>query len=150
MPHRSIFFLLAALVASMSLAGCGGSWLEGKWTFDREKTLESMAPPEDPNAAEDGGFLNGVISGLQKGLSQMMLNQLKDVEIEFTGEEMRRTQYGNGEATAYEIIEKPDADTVVIKYSDGEINTVKRSDTGIRMLMPGDGTFWIHFKPVEE
>ncbi|MEM9282688.1 MAG: hypothetical protein AAGA96_12740 [Verrucomicrobiota bacterium] len=148
MSHRLILNFLAALVISASLTGCGGNWLEGKWVFDQEQTLQSMTPPNEPSAAGDEGLLKGMISGLQKGISQMMMNQLKGVEVEFTGDEMRRTQYGSGEAISYEIIEKPDAETVVIKFADGEINTVKRSETGIRMLMPGDGSFWIHFKPV--
>ncbi len=148
-PLRILTSLISVILVSASLSGCGGSWLEGKWIFDQEQTIEAMTPPDKAPAGEDPGFLKNVFSGLQKGVSQLLLTQLQDMEVEFTSTELRRTQNGSGEAHEYEVIEKPNADTLVIKLDDGEINTLERMTSGFRMLMPGEGKMWIYFKPAE-
>ncbi len=138
----------AALIAlSLTLTGCGKDWIVGKWEFDKERTLEAMTPPKDPQ--QEQSLLSGVVSGLQKGLSQLLFTQLNGVVIEYTGDEMRRTKDGAGEAIGYKVIEKPNADTRMIQYDDGDIVTIEQVEGGIRTLMSGDDKIWVYFKAVE-
>ncbi len=146
-PLRLFLYSTSLFFIALSLSGCGNNWLVGKWTFDQERTLSAMSEKQGETPEEDQGFLKGVMSGLQKGLSQVLLSQLSGVEIEFTQDEMRRTQNGSGQAQGYEVIESPNADTRVIKYADGEINTIERIDGGLRTLIPGDSKGWLYFKP---
>lgn len=133
-----------------TLTGCGRSFLIGKWTLDRETTVAKMtAGPGQPAANPGEGFLKDLVDGLQKGVSRLLLTRFEGVEIEFTAAEMRRIRNGTGEAVTYEVIEKPAADTVVLKYADGEIVTWGRADTGVRMRLAGEHEQWIYFKTVE-
>jgi hypothetical protein len=145
-------FLLASMLvlSAFFLTGCGGNWLVGKWTLDRDRTVEAMTPDAevDPGSEKDKGILKDIFGGLQKGLSRVLLSQLEGTVIEFTSTEVRRTREGIGSAQAYEIIEKPDADTYLVKYDDGEINTWNRIEDGIRMKL-GEGDLWVYFRPVE-
>ena len=139
---------IAALIAlSLILTGCGKEWLVGDWEFDKERTLEAMTPPKDPQ--QDQGLLSEVVSGLQKGFSQLLFIQFNGVIIEYTGKEMRRTKDGAGEAIGYKVIEKPNADRRMIQYDDGDIVTIERVEGGIRMLMSGDDKIWVYFRTVE-
>lgn len=140
---------LLALLAT-TLSGCGRSFLIGKWTLDRETTIANLTAGQDQPAANPGeGFLKELVTGLQKGVSRLLLTQFEGVEVEFTATEMRRMRNGTGEAVAYEVIEKPAAGTVVLKFADGEIVTWSRADTGIRMRLPGEEEHWIYFKAVK-
>ncbi len=138
----------AALIAlSLILTGCGKDWIVGKWEFDKERTLEAMTPPKDPQQGQ--GLLSEVVSGLQKGLSQLLFTQFNGVIIEYTGDEMRRTKDGAGEAIGYKVIEKPNADRRMIQYADGDIVTIERVEGGIRTLRSGDDKVWVYFRAVE-
>lgn len=146
--HRLV--LLASL--ALFLTGCGGgtSWLQGKWTLDRETTLAQLAGDEGKPAANPGeGFLKDLVTGLQKGVSRLLLTQYEGVEIEFTATEMRRIRNGAGAAVTYEVIERPEPGRAVLKYADGEIVTWGRTETGVRMRLPGDEEQWVHFKAVK-
>jgi hypothetical protein len=140
---------LLALLAT-TLSGCGRSFLIGKWTLDRETTIANLTAGQDQPAGNPGeGFLKELVTGLQKGVSRLLLTQFEGVEVEFTATEMRRMRNGTGEAVTYEVIEKPGAGTVVLKYADGEIVTWGRADSGIRMRLPGEEEHWIYFKVVK-
>ncbi len=145
---RPLLQFVALIALSLTLTSCGKDWLVGKWEFDKERTLEEMTPPKEPE--QEQGLLSGVMSGLQKGLSQLLFTQLSDVTMEFTGKEMRRTKDGSGEAIGYKVIEEPDPDTRMIQYDDGDIITVERVEGGIRTLMSGEHKVWVYFKAVEE
>ena len=106
-----------------------------------------MTPPKDPQQGQ--GLLSEVVSGLQKGLSQLLFTQFNGVIIEYTGNEMRRTKDGAGEAIGYKVIEKPNADRRMIQYADGDIVTIERVEGGIRTLMSGDDKVWVYFRAVE-
>lgn len=132
------------------LSGCGRSWLIGKWTFDRETTIAQLSAGEDkPEGSPGEGFLKEIVTGLQKGVSRLLLTQFEGVEVEFTATEMRRMRNGTGEAVAYEVIERPESGTLVLKYADGEIVTWSRAETGVRMRLPGEEEHWIYFKAVK-
>lgn len=134
--------------AALFLTGCGGNWLVGKWALDQERTLEAIsAEPADPG--EGKGILKDLVNGLQKGVSRIMLSQFEDVVLDFTSTELRRTRNGVGEARTYEIIEKPTADTYVLKFDDGEIVTWHKVEGGIAMKLTGDKEHWIYFASVE-
>ncbi|MBP9223540.1 MAG: hypothetical protein KBF76_06705 [Verrucomicrobiales bacterium] len=144
-------FSSLALLLSLSffLSGCGGNWIVGKWTLNKELTLEmiSAADPPANNAGE--GFLKELVTGLQKGVSRILLTQFEGVIIEFTATEMRRVRNGAGEATLYEVIDQPATGTLVLKYESGEIVTWSKVDTGIRMKLPGEMEQWVYFSKVK-
>lgn len=132
------------------LSGCGGNWLVGKWTLDQEKTLEAMTVRQQVSPDQPGkGLLQDIVGGLQKGLSRVLLSQFEGVEVEFTGSEMRRVENGVGSAQGYEIIDRPDASTYLVKYEDGDIVTWSRTESGVRLKLTGDGEMWVYFRPVE-
>ncbi|MDF1859858.1 MAG: hypothetical protein P1U87_06560 [Verrucomicrobiales bacterium] len=138
------------LLMSVFLTGCGGNWLIGKWTIDQDRTLEAMTADQNPTPDEPGkGLLKDIVGGLQKGLSRVLLAQFEGVEVEFTSSEMRRVQGGVGEAQLYEIIDRPDASSYVVKYADGEIVTWSKVESGIRLKLTGDGGMWVYFRTVE-
>lgn len=140
---------LAVLVSlSMLLSGCGGNWLEGKWSLNQERTLEAIT--SQPAAEGEGkGLLKDLVGGLQKGLSRIMIAQFEGVVLEFTPTEFRNIRNGVGEAKTYEIIEKPEAGTYVVQYEDGEIMTWRKVEDGISMKLVGDKEHWIYFAPAE-
>lgn len=139
----------AALISiTLLLSGCGGNWLVGKWSLDQERTLQAIT--SEPVAEGNGkGLLKDIVTGLQKGISRVMLAQFEGVTLEFTPTELRRTRNGVGEARTYEIIEKPESGTYVVKYEDGEIVTWKKVDGGISMKLTGEAEHWIYFAPAE-
>ncbi len=149
---RSTLLSLILVASSLFLSGCGGNWLVGKWNFDQDRTLEAIEQPapESPNAAPGGGgLLKDIVGGLQKGLSKVMLTRFEGVQLEFTGDEIRRTQSGVGEAQGYEIIEKPTPDIYLVKTDDGVIVTWERVESGIRLKTSGDSENWVYFLPGE-
>ncbi|MEX2578498.1 MAG: hypothetical protein WD342_05520 [Verrucomicrobiales bacterium] len=136
------FALLLAF--SLLLSGCGGNWLVGKWTLDKERTVQEIGRTEKPDG---DGLLKDLVDGLQKGISRVMLSQFDGVVLEFTPNELRRLRNGVGEAQTYEIIERPARDRYVVQYEDGEIATWSRVEGGIRMKLPGETERWVWFEP---
>lgn len=106
--------------------------------------VQAKAPDQ---GEEEGGLLKNVISGLQKGISQVVLTQFDGLTLEFTSTEMRRVKDGSGEAQSYKVIEKPSPEKRVIQYADGEINTLIRTETGMKTQVPGSESLWMYFKP---
>jgi len=133
-------------VAAFFFTGCGGGWLKGKWTLDRELTLSKISAPAESGSSPGDGFLKDLVGGLQKGISRLLLTQFEGVEIEFTPTEYRRVRHGVGESVTYRVIERPDASTVVVQYGGGEIVTWNRVQTGVRMKLPGDAGQWVYFR----
>jgi hypothetical protein len=146
------FFLLIAFASLLS--GCvGGNFLIGKWTFDSETTLEAIQSKGVPEPDAEGGpgsLLKGIVGGLQKGLSMVVIGQLEGTDIEFTRDEMRRIQNGAGEFQGYEVIEKVSPDRYLVKYDDGEIVSWGKTETGIKMQLGSEEEIWVHFRPVEK
>lgn len=151
MKTMTPFFRISLLISlSLFLSGCGGNWLVGKWKVDQEGTLEAMTADKNPTPDEPAkGLLQDIAGGLQKGLSRVVLAQFEGVEVEFTTSETRRVKDGMGEAQGYEIIDRPDPSTYMVEYADGEITTWKKTESGIRLKLTGDGEMWVHFRPVE-
>jgi len=147
-PRLQRLWLLACLVPFFALGSCGGSWHHGKWTLDKERTLAEMQPPAPATGEAEGagGFVREVIGGLQRGISRVVLTQFEGVEVQFTSSEMRRTRAGSGEVTSYEILERPDSDTLILRYADGSHATWGRVKGGLRLKMPGEGGVWVYFR----
>ncbi len=145
---KTAFHLCVLLVFSAMLSGCCRDWLVGKWTLDKELTLSMISTPSDSGRNPGEGFLKDIVSGIQKGLSRVLMTQFEGTEIEFTGTEMRRVRNGVGEAKAYRVIERPDSGTVLLQFDDGEIVTWSRSESGVRMKLPGEVEQWVYFRPV--
>ena len=145
---KSLLRLSLVLASAFLLSGCGGSWFIGKWTLDRELTLSKISAPAEPGGSPGEGFLKDLVTGMQKGVSRLLLTQFEGVEIEFTPTELRRIRNGVGEAITYKVIERPDRATVVIQYEDGEIVTWNQVETGVRMKLPGALVQWVYFRPV--
>lgn len=146
---KHILRLSLILASSLFLTGCGGNWIVGKWTLDRELTLSRITAPKQPGDTPGEGFLKELVTGLQKGVSRILLTQFEGVEIEFTATEIRRVRNGVGEAKGYKIIERPDSATLVVQYADGEIVTWNKVESGVRMKLPGDVEQWIYFTAVK-
>ena len=144
---KSLLRLSLVLASAFLLSGCGGSWFIGKWTLDRELTLSKISAPAEPGGSPGEGFLKDLVTGMQKGVSRLLLTQFEGVEIEFTPTELRRIRNGVGEAITYKVIERPDRATVVIQYEDGEIVTWNQVETGVRMKLPGALEQWVYFRP---
>ena len=145
---KSLLRLSLVLASAFLLSGCGGSWFIGKWTLDRELNLSKISAPAEPGGSPGEGFLKDLVTGMQKGVSRLLLTQFEGVEIEFTPTELRRIRNGVGEAITYKVIERPDRATVVIQYEDGEIVTWNQVETGVRMKLPGALEQWVYFRPV--
>ena len=145
---KSLLRLSLVLASAFLLSGCGWSWFIGKWTLDRELTLSKISAPAEPGGSPGEGFLKDLVTGMQKGVSRLLLTQFEGVEIEFTPTELRRIRNGIGEAITYKVIERPDRATVVIQYEDGEIVTWNQVETGVRMKLPGALEQWVYFRPV--
>jgi len=143
---------LSLVLVSLCLSGCAGNWLVGEWELDRDRTLEEMGAAEAKESeAEDAGagLLEGIVGGLQKGFSRVMLARFEGTEIHFTKTEIRRVRNGTGEAQTYRIIERPDPDTFLVKYADGDIATWNRVEDGVRLKLPGEADHWVYFQPAE-
>ncbi len=148
MKHALRLSLIIA--SSLFLSGCGGNWIVGKWTLDRELTLSMISAQKEPGTNASEGFLKELVTGLQKGVSRILLTQFEGVEIEFTSTEIRRVRNGVGEAEGYMIIERPDSATAVVEYEDGEIVTWNKVESGVRMKLPGDHEQWVYFRAVKQ
>src|SRR5262249_40175185 len=111
--HLKSTFLCLVLAAGLS--GCGqDSRLLGEWVFDRPYTEAQLSqkPEEKPK--------EGAIEGLKQGLVAMLvptlIEKLDGATLTITKKEMIiTTKDGTGKAEAYEIIERPDADTWRVK-----------------------------------
>ena len=123
----------------------------GKWTLDKERTLDEATKSTEPAASQGAGegLLSDIAGGVQKGIFRVLLTQLEGVEIEFTSTEFKRTHEGVGETRTYEIVERPEKDVFIVKTADGRTNTWTRTDTGIRMKFTDEGDRWVYFSPAE-
>lgn len=148
--------ILLLVLAAALLSGCGaGSWWQGKWTLDRplteQKFREAMAAKTSAPPVQEGegigGFLRGAVSGLLEG---MLLSALDNRVVEITDKEIISMKDGAGTALNYEVMSRPDKDSVVIKQSDGEVQTWRRVGEHLVMPTTGDASFQVYFRRVEK
>ncbi len=146
MRNSPLLFLLAG---SLFLTSCTNSWLVGKWEVDEEATMAAFeaaqAGGETEKSEGGGGFLGDILSGVQKGISRVLVAAMQDTTVEFTATEFRKVHKGSGVFQTYEIIERPSAGVAVLKFADGEIVTWAKSGSGVKRKLPGDHDLWIYF-----
>ncbi len=144
------FLRVSALCVTLSaltvFAGCskkGDNWHIGKWAFDAEATKANM--PADIKAT---GVPDSVAQELGSKLTTQLMNQMNNVKFHITAEKITVT-LGNGteESHTYKIIERPDANTIVVKSK--EPATFIRSGKYLCIPTTGDVQFKMYFKPVD-
>ena len=144
------FLRVSALCVTLSaltvFAGCSkksDSWLIGKWAFDPEATKANL--PADNKAQ---GVPDSVAQNMGLQLTTQLMNQMNNCKLHITAEKVTFIS-GNGteESNAYEIIERPDANTIVIKSK--EIATFTKSGKYICIPTTGAVQFKMYFKPVD-
>jgi hypothetical protein len=140
--------LCVTLTALTMLGGCSknsDNWLIGKWAFDLEKTKANL--PADHKA-------QGVPEALAQQMGEQLINQLidqmKNVTFDITAEKMAVISGSSaGKSGTYDIIERPDANTLVVK-SDKSDETSTFIKSGKYICVPSTGAvqFKMYFKPV--
>ena len=143
------FLRVSALCVTLSaltvFAGCskkGDNWLIGKWAFDPEATKANM--PADNKAT---GVPDSVARQMGSQLTTQLINQMNNCKLHITAKKITVIS-GNGteESHTYKIIERPDANTIVIKNK--EVGTFIKSGKYICILTTGDVEFKMYFEPV--
>ena len=138
---------LCVILSAMTLfAGCSktnDNWLIGEWVFDLETTKANI--PADNKAQ---GVPDSVAKKMGEQLTNQLINQMINAKFDITAAEMTLT-FGNGTKNtgAYEITNRPDANTIVIKAKDGEATTFTKSGKYLCMGTTGAVQFKMYFKP---
>ena len=143
--------ILPLSLAAVFFCGCsGGNWLVGKWTLDKERTLEEITRSGESESQDVGeGLLSDLAGGVEKGIFRLLLTQFEGVEIEITSTEIKRIREGVGATRSYEILERPEKNVIVVKTADGETNTWARTEEGVRLKFSDEGDRWVYFRPAE-
>lgn len=135
------------LLFACCLAGCAqDSRLHGKWKFDREYTESQL--PHEQTASSKGNALQNMKEELAATLIPSLIEQLEGSRMIVTRKEMIfTTRDGTGKARTYDVIERPTADSWLIKTADGDVETYSRE--GERLVSPasGDVHFKVYYKP---
>jgi hypothetical protein len=121
--NRALFFFL--LATSLSLGGCShkAKWLNGKWIFDADLTTRKWTE-ENHDAGQPEGILHGLKSLAKGFVAPKLASGFEGTQIKVTDQEFILTGGdGNGKASSYEVVEAPNADTITLKLSDGQIST---------------------------
>ncbi|MHC4143929.1 MAG: hypothetical protein ACYSUD_04025 [Planctomycetota bacterium] len=138
--------LCVTLTAMTMLGGCSkdsDNWLIGKWAFDLEKTKANL--PTDNKAQ---GVPGSVAQEMGEQLTNQLIDQMKNVMFDITAEKITVISgSAAGKSGTYEIIERPDANTIVIKSD--ETSTFIKSGKYICVPTTGAVQFKMYFKPVK-
>ena len=134
------------LSALTIFAGCSkksDNWLIGKWAFDPEATKANL--PADNRAH---GVPDSVAQEMGSQLTTQLIDQMNNVKLHITAEKITFT-LGNGteESHTYEIINRPNANTIIIKSK--EPATFIKSGKYICMPTTGDVQVNMYFKPTD-
>jgi hypothetical protein len=141
------FAILASLAFGLTSCLAPGNWLIGKWKFDKEATEAALKSASGGDQAAAKSFLDGLASKVGGAVSTAVAGHLEGMQLEFTATEMRRLEKdGSGSAVAYKVIEKPDADTLVIQDAKGEIMTFKREGQLMWRTLDKEGKVRIYLK----
>jgi hypothetical protein len=144
------WFLLLLLAAGVCLSGCThkAGWLYGKWVFDEDYTREKF---DGITKAVPTGGKEDLFGGLKDLANGMVGSQLSSIlagsQFRVTDKELIVTRKeGDGKAYAYEVLDKPDADTVTLKLSDGDVNTYHREGERVWIASSGALNMRSYFK----
>ncbi|AQT66873.1 hypothetical protein STSP2_00011 [Anaerohalosphaera lusitana] len=127
------------------LGGCSkesDDWLIGEWVYDGQATKANL--PANIKAA---GVPDDVAEELGAELVGKLMSQLEDVRIRFTADEITFFTAEGDKTRDYEVIKRPDANTIVVESPE----TARLTRSGKYLCIPstGDVDFKMYFKPVE-
>ena len=144
------FLRVSALCVTLSaltvFAGCSkksDNWLIGKWAFDPEATKANL-----PAVNKAQGVPDNVAQQMGAQLTTQLMNQMNNCKFHITAGKVTFIS-GNGteKSGAYKIIERPDANTIVIKGE--ELATFIKSGKYLCIPTTGAVQFKMYFKPVD-
>jgi len=142
-----VFALCVTLSALTIFANCSkksDNWLIGEWAFDSEATKANL--PADNRAQ---GVPDNVSQQMGSQLTTQLMNKVNNCKLHITAEKITSILgNGTGESSTYKIIERPDANTMVVEGKDGEVSTFTKSGKYICMPTKGAVQFKMYFKPV--
>jgi len=137
--NRSLFL---ALLLCLSVAACNspkGKWLHGTWTFDAEYTKQKLAESKSEANGKSKDLIDGLKDIASEFVTPQLVGALEGSQLRVTDKEIvTTTKDGNGKVHGYEVVDAPDANTLVVKQSDGEVNTYHRE--GDRFWLTSTGT----------
>ena len=133
---------LSALTVFVGCSKKNDNWLIGKWAFDPETTKANL--PADNKAQ---GVPDSVANQMGSQLTTQLMDQMNNCKLHITAKKVTFI-LGNGteESDTYEIINRPDANTIVIKGK--EPATFIKSGKYICIPTTGAVQFKMYFKPV--
>lgn len=147
--HVVPILLLAAL---SQLVGCSKTptWFIGSFEFDAEESfkplLDAASKEEKPEPKKDEGMV-GALKGLATVFAPLALAQeYGGATLTITRDEIIMTKGGSGSVVKFEVYQRPDPDTVMIKTSENKIETWKKTHSGISQKATGDLDLFIPFK----
>ena len=126
---------LALAISIINLTACGNtpSWFIGKFVFDPPETAKSVA--SDGLSNDEKAFK--IMLEMDVGIDKPTLT--------ISSNEIISQLNGSGTSDKYEVFEKLDEKTIVIKKTDGEIQTWHKTEKGI--ATPGlKGKVMMQFK----
>ena len=145
----AVFLRVSALCVILSaltiFAGCSkknDNWLIGEWAYDAEVTKANL--PADNKAS---GVPDNVAQQTGSRITTKLMGQMDSAKLHITAKKVTFIS-GNGreESHKYKIIERPDANTIVIKSK--EAATFIKFGEYICVPSTGAVQFNMYFKPV--
>ena len=135
------YFVFVSLVLLLCLSGCSkGTWLQGKWAFDREYTEAHLSKEPEPPKDDPLGSMKASLTTM---LTPQLIAKLDGANLTITSKEITSTDKdGVGKMFSYKVIEQPTSDSVQVRYSNGDVQTYYHEEG--RMAMPSSGD--VHFK----
>jgi hypothetical protein len=127
-----------ALAALLMFLGCSkteesSNWLIGAWSFDGQMTTDNL-----PKEVKDG---------MGAMLVQQLMGQAGAGTLSFTATEATfKSPDGETKSRGYKILQRPDANTLVVESDDGEVSTFTRTGQHIAVESSGDLQFKAYFK----
>lgn len=150
---RPVAFLIPACLAlCLVAAGCSKTprWFVGTYEFDATESLRPLvekagaAKTKEPKK-EDG--LASAMQGLATAFAPFaLMQQFEGATVTIKNGEIIIMKGGSGKVIQFEVFQKPDADTVVIKTSENNVETWTRTPTGIAQKLSGGIDLLVPFK----
>lgn len=144
--------LLTLLCLTLLAAGCSKTprWFLGTYEFDATESLrplvEKAGAAKDEQPKPDGG-LAGAVQGLATVFAPFaLMKEFEGATVTIKPGEIIIMRGGSGKVVQFEVYQKPDADTVVIKTSENNIETWTRTPTGIAQKLSGGIDLAVPFK----
>jgi hypothetical protein len=128
--------LFTATILTLFLTCCSKTptWFQGSFVFNPPETAKSMKTKDLSNDA----LAYKIMLEADVGIDKPILN--------ISSGEIVALLNGSGDSMKYEIIQSPDENTIVIKKSNGNVETWQKTDSGITSPK---GDYSLHFKRLE-